>query len=538
MFKWVYFTGVFLVCLLLSIQGFSAQVIKVDGEGGGLGLIGPKGEAFVFYGEAIGEISIKECVTNRTFFKSGRSDCTQKEGTQIETFSQTEFKNHFKFVLNLLSMRKNIDQLRKDQDKIKPNLTQIKKVILNHGTESADIKEKQALEFELAQIELQLEFLRNGHQWIDDFLMGTIISSESFLVYNFAEHKYNFPLLMMNTFAEEYEYKDKMDFKFDILRIAAQLPRHSNTNELIYLKPAPFFLMGSPLSERDRDSDEHQHRVTLDYAFEMQATEETQLRWVYVMGYNPSYFQEEKHCPDTHIRIKIRGNIPRVSLCPNHPVENINWWSAVVYANRLSELRGLAPVYDLSDMGFRGTAAKGTLKAISGKLNINAQDDNIYNTEGFRLPTEAEWEYAARAGTTTPFGLGKNISVDMANYSEGYQFMDKNSIYKGQTAPVMSLSSSNGWGFSYMHGNVWEWVHDLYNSDYYHGRPYKSSIWDLYDPAYYHFRNPLGSSDGFRRVIRGGSWGDNARYLRSANRAARNPRYYKDIGFRLVRTAQ
>ena len=532
MFKWVYFTGVFLVCSLLSIQGFSAQLIKVEGGGGGgLGLIGPKGEAFVFYGEAIGEISIKECITNRTFFENGRSDCTQKEGTQIETFSQTEFKNHFKFVLNLLSRRKNIDQLKKDQDKIKPNLTQIEKVILNHGTESADIEEKQALEFELAQIELQLEFLRDGHQWIDDFLMGTLISSESFFVYNFAEYKY------------------KMDFKFDILRIAAQLPRHSNTNELIYLKPVPFFLMGSPLSEEDRDSDEHQHHVTLDYAFEMQATEETQLRWVYVMGYNPSYFQEEKHCPDTHITIEIRSNIPRVSLCPTHPVESVSWWSAVVYANRLSELRGLASVYDLSDMGFKGTAAKGTLKAISGELKINALvgDDNIYNTEGFRLPTEAEWEYAARAGTTTPFGLGKNISVDMANYSERYQFMDKNSIYKWQTVPVTSLSSSNGWGFSHMHGNVLEWVHDWYNSDYYHDRLYKSSIWDLYDPEdYYHVRNPLGPSDGFKHVLRGGSWGLSVTSLRSANRStSRSPspydgrnEYENEIGFRLVRTAQ
>ena len=125
----------------------------------------------------------------------------------------------------------------------------------------------------------------------------------------------------------------------------------------------------------------------------LQATEETQLRWVRLMDYNPSRFKKEEHCSDTHMEIEVKGH--KVSLCPTHPVESVSWWSVVVYANRLSEQRGLDPIYDLSDIEFEGTAAKGTLKATGGKLRINAPDGNIYNTKGFRLPTQEELKYAA-----------------------------------------------------------------------------------------------------------------------------------------------
>ena len=530
MSKLVHLACFFLVCLLLSIQGFSAQIITVGGEGGGLGIVGPGGETFVFYGEVSDEVSIKECRTNRTFFENSRYDCTQKEETQIKIFSQADFRSHLKFVLNWLPIQNHdplvqlslelwhknnlitasADQLRKGQDKIKVDLTQIEGVILAYGAESADMAEKQALESKLASIKSQLEVRarfdelhRKVNQWIDN-LMAAIMSSESFIVYNFAQHK--------------------MDFDFNVLRKAIQLI-HFNTNDLIRVKPVPF-LMGSPSSEKDRDSDEYQHSVTLEYAFEMQATKETQLRWVHVMGYNPSYFHKKKYCPDTHMQIEIRNNKDnKVSLCPNHPVERVSWWSVVVYANRLSEQKGLTPVYDLSHIEFDGIAAAGTLKAISGELKINALDDNIYNTEGFRLPTEAEWEYAARAGMTTPFGLGdgENISADMANYDGRYPYKTTaESIYRKQTVSMMSLSNTNGFGFSHMYGNVWEWVHDWYNSEYYHNSPN---------------RNPLGPSSGHSRTIRGGSWFSMASSLRCAKRVDYDPNARKNtVGFRLLRT--
>ena len=178
MFKLVRLVSFFLICLLLNTQGFSAQIITRSGEGGGIGIVSPKGETFVFYSETSGEVSIKECVTNRTFFENNRYDCIKKEGTQIETLSQADFRNHLKSILswlpiqnynplvvqvNLKLWRKNklaminIDQLRKDRDKIKFNLTQIERVILAYRAESTNMEEKQVLESELAQIELQLE---------------------------------------------------------------------------------------------------------------------------------------------------------------------------------------------------------------------------------------------------------------------------------------------------------------------------------------------------------------------------------------------
>ena len=438
MFKSVRLVGFFLVCLLLSIQGFSAQIITVSGEGGGLGIVGPQGETFIFYGEVSGEVSIKECLTNRTFFEKSRYDCTQKEGVEIETLSQADFRNHLKFVLNWLSIQHYAAATRVNLE-----------LWRNHKPAAIDINQ-----------------LRRDQERIDD-LMAAIMSSESFIVYNFAQHK--------------------RDFNFNVLRGVTQTSIYfsNHTNNFIRVRSGSF-LMGSPSSEKGRDSDEYQHSVTLEYAFEMQATEETQWRWVHLMGYNPSRFQKEEHCSDTHMEIEIKGH--KVSLCPTHPVEQVTWWSVIAYANRLSELSGLAPVSDLSNMVLNGAAEKGTLVAFGGELRINAPDDNnIYNTKGFRLPTEAEWEYAAREGTTTPFGLG-DISVDMVNYAGRYPYRPYQDD-DAQTVSVMGLSSVNGFGFSHMHGNVWEWAHDWYDSNYYPDSPEK---------------NPLGPLGGSYRIRRGG----------------------------------
>ncbi len=214
--------------------------------------------------------------------------------------------------------------------------------------------------------------------------------------------------------------------------------------EFVPISPGTF-MMGSPESEEDRYKDEIQHEVTLTQGYYLQTTEVTQGQWQAVMGNNPSHF---KNCGE------------------NCPVENISWED---------------------------------VQAFIQKLN---QQERDYQ---YRLPTEAEWEYAARASTTTPFSFGNTLSTDQANY-------DSN-----RTTQVKSFPP-NAWGLYDMHGNVWEWCQDWY------GDYPSDSVTD-----------PQGPPSGDHRVLRGGSWVSSARLCRSAVRLWGTPgdRHYR-FGFRLV----
>jgi len=144
---------------------------------------------------------------------------------------------------------------------------------------------------------------------------------------------------------------------------------------------------------------------------------------------------------------------------------------------------------------------------------------NKKGESSYSLPTEAEWEYAARAGTTTPFAFGECLSTDKANYSGNYPLEGcKTGEYRQKTIPVGSLEA-NKWGLYDMHGNVWEWCQDWYE-DYPTG--------SVVDPA--------GPSSGVSRVLRGGSWSSHARYCRSAYRNRWNAPDFRrgNAGFRLV----
>ena len=223
-------------------------------------------------------------------------------------------------------------------------------------------------------------------------------------------------------------------------------------------------MMGSPETEAGRDSDEAQHQVTLTKDFQIMKTEVTQKMWVSFMEKNPSYFKGD-----------------------NLPVEKVSWNGVQVFIDRL-----------------------------------NHKNDGYT----YRLPTEEEWEYAARAGTQTAFNLGHNISPDQVNYDGNYPYRDgKEGIYRQSTVPVGSLPNANNWGLYDMHGNVWEWVLDTYSDDY-------SKALSQEDAN----RGNFGS--GSNRVIRGGSWLLNAPLLRSALRSYNAPPDYRHnyVGFRLVRT--
>jgi len=239
------------------------------------------------------------------------------------------------------------------------------------------------------------------------------------------------------------------------------------------------FTMGSPANEPSRDSDETQRQVTVN-GFFMGRYQVTQREYEEIMGTNPSYF---------------RG--------PTLPVEEVSWFDAVEYCNRRSQREGLTPAYTISGMGRNRTVT----------WNRNAN--------GYRLPTEAEWEYACRAGTTTPFNTGNNITTAQANYDGNYSYNNNaRGEYRRTTTPVGSFAA-NAWGLFDMHGNVFEWCWDWYGT-------YPSSAQT----------DPTGPASGGERVVRGGSWDFHGQILRSAFRFSIFPSIGSyDVGFRLVRPA-
>ena len=243
---------------------------------------------------------------------------------------------------------------------------------------------------------------------------------------------------------------------------------HSRLVKMVEI-PAGSFQMGSPSSESSRNGNETQHKVTISKPFLMSETVVTQKQWQAVMGNNPSEFD---------------GN--------DNPVEQVNWYDCVKFCNKLSEKYGLAPVYKISD----------------GNVTWDK------NKKGYRLPTEAEWEYACRAGTTTRFNTGDSDSdLEKAAWI--------GDISDDETNPV-AQKTPNNWGLYDMHGNVMEWCWD-WQADYSMG-----SVTD-----------PRGSSSGIVRILRGGSWGNKSMAGRSANRFWGYPESPVDdwggsLGFRLA----
>jgi len=251
------------------------------------------------------------------------------------------------------------------------------------------------------------------------------------------------------------------------------------------------FTMGSPTNEVGRDSDEIQRQVTLS-SFQMSRYPITQREYQETMGMNPSHFKGD-----------------------NLPVENVTWFDAIEYCIRRSQREGLTPAYTMTNIEkFAFESGPG-----SGYPIINATVTVNWNANGYRLPTEAEWEYACRAGTTTPFNTGNNITTNQANYNGNRPY---NNNAEGEnrrsTTPVGSFPA-NAWGLYDMHGNVMEWCWDRYGA-------YQTGAQN----------NPTGAVSGGLRVIRGGSWDGGGQDLRSAYRFdGYHGHGYSSIGFRVVR---
>lgn len=268
------------------------------------------------------------------------------------------------------------------------------------------------------------------------------------------------------------------------------------------LIPACSFQMGSPNDEPCRNENEGPvHTVKISRPFYMKETQVTQKEWFSLIGNKPANF---KDCGDE---------------CP---VDSVNWYDAVYYANKLSEQQGLEACYTLTET--RGTPGEHDYFARVSFAGLSCK--------GYRLPTEAEWEYATRAGTKTAYWIGTNIGVGGEGVCEsdasGISLIQAGWIADNSeesTHPV-KLKDANPWGLYDVHGNVFEWVNDRFDSDYY-GTCQRNCV------------DPLGPSNGSDRVARGGSWLNSAKYARSAYRELMAPaNAYYNVGIRLVRTAQ
>lgn len=259
--------------------------------------------------------------------------------------------------------------------------------------------------------------------------------------------------------------------------------------------PAGTFTMGRTASSGLTEyADElPTHQVTLN-RFYMGKYEVTQAEWLAVMGSNPSHFTGDN----------------------TRPVEMVNWYSTLVYCNKKSINEGLTPVYTINgstnpdNWGSVPTTDNATWNAASANLSAN----------GYRLPTEAEWEYAARGATNTPdyiYAGGNTLNT-----------VSWNPTNAGGTTKPVGGKAANGLGLFDMSGNVQEWCWDWYGSTYYNSSP---------------ANNPTGPATGTVRVIRGGSWDKPATIHRVACRNWGTPNkgeakvINNELGFRVVRTA-
>jgi len=253
------------------------------------------------------------------------------------------------------------------------------------------------------------------------------------------------------------------------------------------------FTMGSPVDESAWSDGETLHKVKVsDFSMGRYAVTVSEFRsFVDATGFRTD---AEKEGDSRNWRHDVNGQL-RLQSEDNHPVMRVSWNDAVAYCEWMSKR--------------------------SGKT--------------YRLPTEAEREYACRAGTTSPFNTGNNLTTEQANYDGNMDFLFRGTlmkyqtteqanydgnpkgVYRKNTVPVNSFSP-NAWGLYNMHGNVWEWCSDWYGD-------YPSGT----------VSNPAGPATGSDRVLRGGSWDDSAGYCRSANRDGDTPDNRNNlIGFRLV----
>jgi formylglycine-generating enzyme required for sulfatase activity len=243
----------------------------------------------------------------------------------------------------------------------------------------------------------------------------------------------------------------------------------------VYCPPGCFQMGASSSDVEAYHYEKPQHEVRLTRGFWMWQTPVTQGQFSSLMGYNPSSFPGHDH----------------------RPVEQLSWFEAAAFCNALSRLQGLDEVYLLHGNG----------REVTAEVHPSYAGSAYYEAKGWRLPTEAEWEYACRSHATTPrYGASEMIAWYWENSEK-------------QTQPV-AQKQANAWGLHDMLGNVYEWCYDWW-SDY--------SLRSQSDP--------VTSQGGSQRVQRGGCWYYRAEYCRASYRYCYAPNTcYNNLGFRVVKT--
>jgi formylglycine-generating enzyme required for sulfatase activity len=281
--------------------------------------------------------------------------------------------------------------------------------------------------------------------------------------------------------------------------------------------PPGTFMMGSPASEPERLANETQHQVTLTHGIYVQNTEVTNqqfrdmVQWAYDRGYvTATYSSVRDNLDGSYATLNMMGTQyaeiyfnAGVFSCsdPNSPVMTLTWYGAVAYCDWLSLQQGLPRAYNHATWTCNG--------------------GDPYAATGYRLPTEAEWEFACRAGTQTPFSGGSCLSsVDDANYDGRFPYTGCEFGPQIGWTTTVARYPANAFGLYDMHGNLYEWCNDNYGA-------YSGNATD-----------PVGTAIRSSKAVRGGNWAMDAGHARSAARSSQseNTAWYA-VGFRPVRTA-
>jgi formylglycine-generating enzyme required for sulfatase activity len=254
-------------------------------------------------------------------------------------------------------------------------------------------------------------------------------------------------------------------------RLKSEVVETNSIGMKLTLIPPGEFTMGSPERETDRRTDEKQHLVRITKPFYLGTYAVTQSEYERLVGTNPSWLSSTGGGKE-----KVNG-----WDTSRFPVEKVSWDDAVEFCRILSAKEG----------------------------------------KTYRLPTEAEWEYACRAGTTTPFSFGSSLNGRQANCNGNYPYgTEEKGPFVDDITPVGKYPS-NAFGLYDMHGNAWQWCQDWYGLDYHSNSPTD---------------DPQGPTSGALRVFRGGCWYDSAVFCRSARRNGGGPASrFNDLGFRVAR---